>query len=101
MQFARRMLRFLRSPLFQIILYRMDQNNDEARGLYGTGCQERKTSLCYKMRVLLMIIWEETKTKVQTEYSWNTQNDEYPRVRTSAIRVLSGFWRKVSHFFYW
>ena len=56
MQFARRMLRFLRSPLFQIILYRMDQNNDEARGLYGTGCQERKTSLCYKMRVLLMII---------------------------------------------
>ena len=49
--------------------------------------------------VLLMIIWEETKTRVQTEYSWNTQNDEYPRVRTSAIRVLSEFWREVSHFF--
>ena len=25
------------------------KNNDEARGLYGTGGQARKTSLCYKM----------------------------------------------------
>ena len=41
--------------------------------------------------VLLMIIREETKTKVQTENSWNTQNDEYSRVRTSTICVLSGF----------
>ena len=51
MQFAQRMLRFLKSPLFQIILYCMDQKkkNDEARGLYGTGGQARKTSLCHKM----------------------------------------------------
>ena len=50
MQFAQRMLRFLKSPLFQIILYCMDQKkNNEARGLHGTGGQARKTSLCHKM----------------------------------------------------
>ena len=50
MQFAQRMLRFLKSPVFQIILYCMDQKkNDEARGLHGTGGQARKTSLCHKM----------------------------------------------------
>ena len=98
MQFAQRMLRFLKSPLFQIILYCMDQKKRWTRGLTWHWWSSKKNEFM-SQDVLLMIIWEKTKTKLQTESSWNTQNNEYSRVRTSTIRVLSGFWRKVSHFF--
>ena len=98
MQFAQRMLRFLKSPVFQIILYCMDQKKRWSQGLTWHWWSSKKNEFM-SQDVLLMIIWEKTKTKLQTESSWNTQNNEYSRVRTSTIRVLSGFWRKVSHFF--